>query len=127
MPPRACNWVFTLNNPTADDEAAIEQLFEREQVRYCVYGRELAPTTGTLHLQGFIRFIGRRQFNHVRDLLPRSHIEVARGSAAQAAAYCKKDGDYVEFGDNTDNRGRRTDIEQFVEWLKNFDGWSNRS
>lgn len=42
--------VFTLNNYGADDEERIQGATELYQ--YCVYGREVAPGTGTRHLQG---------------------------------------------------------------------------
>lgn len=41
---------FTLNNYSEEDERRIQE--GTEFYRYAVYGRELAPTTGTRHLQG---------------------------------------------------------------------------
>lgn len=50
---------FTLNNYTEEDEQRIQAGVEF--YRYAVYGRELAPTTGTRHLQGMraIQAVGR--------------------------------------------------------------------
>jgi len=58
-----------------------------------------------------------------KALLPPCHLERARGSAEQGVRYCRKDGDYVEFGDvpNCDQRGRRTDWERFCDWARHLD------
>lgn len=90
------NWCFTLNNPT---DAEKDKLDEHVNMKYMVYGREVAPETGTPHLQGFIVFVRNQRLSACRKLLDRAHWEAARGSAAEAAAYCKKDGSFVEWGD----------------------------
>lgn len=41
---------FTLNNYGPEDENRIQS--NGELYRYAIYGREVAPTTGTKHLQG---------------------------------------------------------------------------
>lgn len=90
----SCRWVFTLNNYTEED---VEKLaFER-----CVYyivGRERAPSTGTPHLQGFVIFAARRSLRKVREIYPRACWMKARGTSMEASRYCKKEGDYVEYG-----------------------------
>eukprot|EP00962_Isochrysis_galbana_P034701 scaffold11793_cov138-Isochrysis_galbana.AAC.1 len=57
-------------------------------------GREVAPTTGTPHIQGFVNFPDR-----LRPLslgLPKEiHWEKQRGSKKQNMAYCGKDQNYV--------------------------------
>jgi len=57
-----------------------------------VVGREVAPSTGTVHLQGYVRFVKSIRFSGVKKLLPRAHIEERKGAESQATAYCKKDG-----------------------------------
>jgi len=46
------NWVFTLNNYTDDDIDRLANPYE--QVKYIAYGKEIAPTTETPHLQGYL-------------------------------------------------------------------------
>lgn len=92
-------WVFTLNNYCQSDLLALDQLFSNDVIEYLVYGKEVAPTTGTPHLQGLVVFKARKRFNGVRDLLPHrcSGIAVMGGTYSQAADYCRKDGEYKEF------------------------------
>lgn len=54
---------------------------------------------GTPHYQGFVRFKWQTSFSRVKQLLPRAHLEKQRGTNEQAALYCKKDGDFQEYGE----------------------------
>jgi len=65
---------------------------------YVVQGREVAPTTGTHHIQGYCEFKSQRTFQSVCKLLPGAHIEVAHGDSKQNREYCIKDGDFKEEG-----------------------------
>jgi len=91
-------WCFTLNNYNKTDEDHIQQAIATI-ARYVVYGREIAPETGTKHLQGYVYFDSRRQRKGVARLLPNAHLEVAYGSASQNRAYCTKEEDFFEHGD----------------------------
>lgn len=92
----AKNWVFTINNWTADDEIRLENAFNF--CNYLVYGREIGDS-GTPHLQGFMQLKDRKRMSQVKHLIgSRVHVEVARGTAQQASNYCKKDEDFTEFG-----------------------------
>lgn len=71
--------------------------------RYLVYGREKGES-GTPHLQGYIRFKNQRNFNAVRKLLPRAHVEICKDVGA-AIRYCKKDGDVFEKGEEPEKVG----------------------
>lgn len=91
------SWTFTLNNYTEDDIARIELI----ECKYCVFGREIAPETGTPHLQGYISFDNPRHLGGVKALFGNDgvHLEGARGTAQQNREYCIKDGDFTERGD----------------------------
>lgn len=117
----AKHYVFTLNNWTADELDHIAQFVDLLGATYCIVGRERGEND-TPHLQGFISFDRRRTFAFVRDAFRgRAHVEVKRGTVSQAIAYCKKDGDYDEWGNPPDEQGHRSDIEAFKEWLQTLD------
>jgi len=110
------NWVFTHNNYDDDIEEEYRSLFHRE-CKYLVFGREVA-STGTPHLQGYLIFNGRKSFASARLCLPQGvHISRRLGSHNQAADYCKKEGNFEEYGEGPPGQGSRTDIQSFREWV----------
>lgn len=91
---RSRSWCFTLNNYT---EA------ERDEARalsavYVVFGYERGEE-GTPHLQGYIQLKDAKTLSAVRKMLPRAHWEARKGTIDQAVDYCKKDGDWEEYGE----------------------------
>lgn len=107
---------FTLNNYTSEDESRIQHNIENYQ--YAVYGRETAPTTGTKHLQGFINFKSKREFNAIRDIIGSGcHIEGAKGTDVQNQIYCTKSGDFWEYGIPV-GQGKRSDLDSVAEDIK---------
>ncbi len=91
---RSRKWVFTVNNPTAEDERQLLAALELRGAQY-VWGHEIAPGTGTPHLQGFCEFRNPVDFASVTNFCPRAHWERGRGSTEQNYDYCSKDGDRV--------------------------------
>lgn len=95
MASRAKEWCFTLSNYNNDDRGHLGL----SAVEFCVffcYQPELAPTTLTPHLQGYLclktprtlRGVKQSVFNTER--LGRVHLEIARGTREQARDYCSK-------------------------------------
>lgn len=125
---RAKRWVFTLNNPTDDEEQSIIEAAEKDNVEYLVFGRETGDS-GTPHLQGYVIFSAAVRLCTVKNRLgsQRFHLEVSRGTPQEASAYCKKDDDYEEFGDCPEvSQGRRTDLDVFFAWADEFIGDESR-
>lgn len=92
------NWTFTLNNYRDEDFDHLEQLYRQNHFKYLIYGKEVCPTTGTIHLQGFCQLSKKQRFAGVKKLLgSKYHIEQAIHPWF-AAEYCKKDGEFNEFG-----------------------------
>lgn len=119
--PESKFWVFTLNNPTEDEEQDVTDFLSGRHVVYGVFGRETGES-GTPHFQGFVVLGRSRRLSYLRaKISPRGHYEIARGTPAQAADYCKKDGDFEEFGTFPASRqGKRTDLDDVIEWIDNF-------
>lgn len=124
MPNGAKNWCVTLNNYTVDDLNRFGELCDdRGQCRYAVVAREVGES-GTHHLQCFFSFVKRRTLLSVKALLgDRIHAEIARGSPAQAASYCRKDGDFEEFGEVPVGRGYRSDLGTVIGRVQEGADW----
>jgi len=85
--------VFTLNNYTADETAAVK-LWD---CLYLIFGKEVGQS-GTPHLQGYVHLANAKTLTAMKKLSARAHWEVARGTPKQASEYCEKDGDVFEKG-----------------------------
>lgn len=114
----AFRWCYTLNNPSHDERQHIQALALSHSIVYHVFGRETGQS-GTPHLQGFIVFGQRKNLTSVKSILSaRLHLETTRASNKAASDYCKKDGDFLEFGTiPPDERGKRTDWDTFKQWV----------
>jgi len=111
---QARSYCFTLNNYVEADIARLRQV--GSEVSYLVFGREVGDS-GTPHLQGYVVFNRRVAFSTAkRTIGDRAHLEVTRGSPVQASEYCKKDGQFEEFG-TLPEQGKRTDWDAFKEWV----------
>lgn len=111
-------WCFTINNYSDDDQARLRIFHNDNPTSYLIFGREVAAS-GTPHLQGFVVFPTNRRLNNVkRTICPRGHFEIARGTSKQAADYCKKEGDFDEYGQVPGTeQGKRNDFAEFKEWV----------
>lgn len=122
--PRSANatstrWVFTLNNYTELEEHDISHWIDENAV-YGVFGREVGES-GTPHLQGFVILGSAQRLSYLRrNLNARAHYERARGTSAQARDYCRKDGDFSEFGTFPERQGKRTDLDELIQWSDEF-------
>lgn len=119
---RAICW--TLNNYTDDEVKRLREL--APSCKYLVWGYEVAPETGTPHLQGFVCWENPRSLDKFKESVsPRLHLEKMRGTHKQASEYCiyddyptnKVKNKHEEFGE-LPAQGQRTDwcvaVEQIV-------------
>lgn len=111
------HFAFTYNNYDKVDnwEAQLCDALNELGANYVIWGKEIAPTTGTPHLQGYVQLRGRKYFSVIRKCLPNTHITIVRGSSQDNVNYCKKiDTDYYESGElRTVARGR---AKQKADW-----------
>jgi len=99
-------WCFTDNECKVDVWAGV---WNSGLCRYLVVGREVAPSTGQTHLQGYLYLHQKSRLAALKKLHPTAHFEPALGTPLQASDYCKKDGDYSEHGD-LPAKGARSDL-----------------
>ncbi len=108
-------WCFTINNPTADDDDDLHKIEDTSS--YLVYQLERGEQEGTRHYQGYVEFLNRKRGSTMLRMFRRPpHLEVAKGTPAQASAYCKKDEGRLdgpfEHGTLTEiTQGTRTDLD----------------
>lgn len=113
------HWVFTLNNYTDAEEQALEDLAELDVCEYIVFGKEVGDS-GTPHLQGYVIFDKRISASTAKNLIStRAHVEKKKGTPEQAANYCKKDGEFKEFGSRATKQGRRSDLDELYDCVAN--------
>ncbi|AXH74447.1 MAG: putative viral replication protein [Cressdnaviricota sp.] len=86
MTSRSRKYVFTWNNYPADYKESLDPI----SCIYIVAGEEVAPTTLTPHLQGFVYFKNAKTSSAVRLLFPGCHVETARGTPNECDSYCRK-------------------------------------
>ena len=117
---QSTRWCFTINNPTDSDKNVIAGFHRSERCKYLVVGRETG-LEGTPHLQGFVIVKSPISRSGIKTRLGgRGHFEAARGSSPQAATYCKKDGDYDEYGTCPTNAGASSILNSLYEWGDEF-------
>lgn len=99
---QAMCWCFTVQNWTEQDLLDLEAFYDGGNVKYLVLGKEVAPTTGTPHLQCFVIMASKKRANQMDAYVPRGHNMrpmYAKSNPLACATYCKKDKDFREFGD----------------------------
>lgn len=101
----AKSWCFTINNPEPVDEWELEAL--KTSCTYLVVGSEVGEAE-TPHFQGFVIMDSPKTLRQMKTLLTRAHLEPRKGTAKQAADYCKKDGNFSEHGELPVTSAERT-------------------
>lgn len=107
---------FTLNNYTVSEESKIKKI----KCKFLQFGHEIAPTTGTPHLQGYIEFKNDMTLQQVINYfnIKRTHIEQCVGSASQNIVYTGKDKDIFVKGRPSSTQGQRSDLNKIRDQIK---------
>jgi len=103
------NWCFT---------AYKELDYAKLPISYVIAGKELCPTTGKIHWQGYAQFTLRYTFEKVKEFMgvagdDTCFVDRSKGNAKANIKYCSKDGDYIEKGVVT-HQGQRSDLHEIA-------------
>lgn len=111
---RMRKWVFTHNNYTEVQFAKFEEL--KYKFQYVCVGKEVAPSTGTPHLQGTLHFRDAKTFPAINKLLgfTVSHWEPQRASDEANMRYTQKEGEYFEYGEPKQDKTKN--LKKGDEW-----------
>lgn len=107
---RSRGWCFT-------DNECNEDVWTNAGAEYLVFGREVAPSTGHKHLQGYIYFKQPKGLKGMKKLHATAHFEPAKGTSKQNRDYCVKDNNFVEIGE-LPQQGKRADLEDVAALIK---------
>ena len=107
MDSRARAWCFTVNN------YEIVPDFGGWGASYVIVGEETGENN-TPHLQGYVHWAAPKRFSAMQKLLPRAHLEIAKGNATQNREYCTKQKLLHESG-VLPVQGKRSDLDNIVE------------
>lgn len=114
---QSTRYCFTWNNYDEATMALLPSFFE-SHCKYMVFGKEVAPETGTPHLQGFFTLKKKSTLaNLKKELGNQPAFFAANGTSLQASDYCKKEGDYTELGD-APTPGKRSDLAKLADAVK---------
>lgn len=95
-------WLITINNPSNEE---IDELIELPGCKFKVIARETAPSTGTSHIHALLIFHCNHRVKKVKQLLPRAHLDLVKGTFDQAYNYVIKEGAVIyENGEKPKNQ-----------------------
>lgn len=86
-------WCFTLQEAVYAKFRPEPLHFDAGSMEYLVAQEEKAPSTGQIHIQGYVHFKARVGLKKAKMLLgyDGGHFEIARATEDEAGDYCKKD------------------------------------
>lgn len=93
--PKGRKWCFTINNWNEEIYDTVLDFCLKSKQYICA--KEIAPTTGTPHLQGYVEFKNAKRFSTVKRCLggDMASVRKARGTALDNKVYCSKEWDFV--------------------------------
>jgi len=108
------NLLFTVNN-YSDEQ--YDRFLNHPWFKYCVIGKEVAPTTGTPHFHCYAELGKQRRFRAIHREFPGADVRARKGSQQQCIDYCKKDNTWEERGEKN-CQGCRPDRRKLLELAK---------
>lgn len=86
---------FTVHNYEQHYEILLKQLMDISNKG--ILGKEICPTTGNKHLQGWIALKKRMRITEFK-LCIKPHFEASRGNEEQNIKYCSKENNFITWG-----------------------------
>lgn len=80
-------WAWTLNNYSEGDLEVVQAW----DCAWMVYGKEIAPTTGTPHLQGAVIWKKKKYLTGCKKMHPTARFSPMKGTPEQNLVYCTKE------------------------------------
>lgn len=115
-------WCFTWNNYPEDTDIGGKVMWQEILIasnpKFIFVGREIAPTTGTKHLQGYIEFKGGKRLTTLKKIDKGIHWSACKGNQKENIVYCSKSGDTWEWGEGA-KQGERNDLNAARDIIKN--------
>ena len=112
------SWVIVINNWSQTDFFGFKHLAKGAE--YAVCGSEVGEK-GTPHLQAYVRLKTALSLVAMKKYLPRAKLIVASGTDVENKTYCSKDGDVLYEEGTPSEQGRRTDIHELAQKIKNHE------
>lgn len=90
----------------------IKKLELNSLIQYAIFCNEICPETKNKHIHGYIELKHAVRMKQIKEIFNDNtiHIEKRQGTAEQAIEYCKKEGDFVEYGKHL-GQGHRSDLD----------------
>lgn len=107
---RARAWVFTVNNYSDEDIENIKA-YITEHCKYGIFGKEIGPSCGTPHLQGYLYRTNPCTRKHLVKHVASCYWAPAISSPDKNQEYCSKENLYFEHG-TPPEQGKRTDLKE---------------
>ncbi|APA62649.1 putative replication protein [uncultured virus] len=124
----ARNYMFTLFVEEKNEYLNLKNRLNNKEdthVKYVICQLESCPSSGRLHVQGYVEFDKMMTIKQVKKILgEKTHLDKRQGTQEQAIKYCSKNDTKIEgpfiIGKKA-QQGQRTDLEKTAERLRNGD------
>lgn len=120
---RFYNWMFTVFDK---DNQFINWKLPDTKIKFAVWQKEEAPTTKTLHIQGYIELTEKVSMKWLKENMSNDelHLEPRKGTQKQAIDYCTKEetrveGEKPKFYGIQKSQGNRSDLDSIVDAIEN--------
>lgn len=93
-----------------------DEMMKREDApQWIGWGLETCPSTGKLHHQGYMWFATQREsYKNTAKILGKCWVDQCKGTPEHNDVYCRKDGDFHEWGVRP-TQGKRTDLTELKQ------------